>query len=264
MKVEGKNVVVTGGASGIGRGLVERFKQEGAANILIADVNEAELFAFAEEIGGIARVCDVSKEDDVKGLVRFAEEQFGHIDLFCGNAGILQRGGVETPNEVWEKQWAVNVMAHVYATRHALPNMLKRGGGYFLITASAAGLLSQIGSATYSVTKHAALALAEWVYITHGGDGIKVSALCPQAVESKMTAGGKGGVAGLDGMLTPAQVADVVIQGLAEERFMILPHPEVEKYFQNKANDYQRWLRGMQRLQAQFGQLPNGGLSKPG
>lgn len=262
MKVEGKNIVVTGGASGIGRGLVERFKQEGAANILIADVNEAELFAFAEEVGGIARVCDVSKEEQVRDLIHFAEERFGHIDLFCGNAGILQRGGVETPNDVWEKQWAVNVMAYVYATRHALPNMLKRGEGYFLITASAAGLLTQIGSATYSVTKHAALALAEWVHITHGGDGIKVSALCPQAVESKMTAGSRGGVAGLDGMLKPAQVADAVIEGLADERFMILPHPEVAKYFQNKANDYQRWLRGMQRLQAQFGQLPGGGLSK--
>lgn len=263
MKVEGKNIVVTGGASGIGRGLVQRFKQEGAANIIVADIDEPELQAFAAEVGAFPRVCDVSREEQVKGLIQFAEDQFGHIDLFCGNAGILQKGGVETPNEVWEKQWAVNVMAHVYAARHALPGMLKRGEGYFLITASAAGLLTQIGSATYSVTKHAALALAEWLFITHGEDGIKVSALCPQAVESKMTAGSRGGVAGLDGMLTPAEVAEAVIQGLAEERFMILPHPEVEKYFRNKATDYQRWLRGMQRLQAQFGQLPGGGLSKP-
>lgn len=262
MKVEGKNIVVTGAASGIGRGLVERFKDEGAAAIVIADVDEAALHAFSGEVGATPYVCDVGKESEVQALVEFAESRLGHIDLFCGNAGILHRGGVDTPNEVWEKQWAVNVMAHVYATRHALPNMLKRGEGYFLITASAAGLLTQIGSATYSVTKHAALALAEWVHITHGSDGIKVSALCPQAVESKMTAGSRGGVAGLDGMLTPAQVAEAVIQGLADERFLILPHPEVAKYFQNKANDYQRWLQGMQRLQAQFGQLPGGGLSK--
>ncbi|MGQ9426478.1 SDR family oxidoreductase [Gilvimarinus sp. F26214L] len=262
MKIKGKTVVVTGGASGIGRGLVERFKQEGAANIVIADINRDELEEFASEVGGTAHLCDVSKEDEVKGLIEFTEKTFGQIDLYCGNAGIIAKGGVETPNETWERMWAVNVMAHVYATRHALPAMLERGEGYFLITASAAGLLSQIGSATYSVTKHAALALAEWVQITHGAQGIKVSALCPQAVESKMTADTKGGgVAGQDGMLTAAQVADVVMEGLDEERFMILPHPEVAKYFQNKASDYQRWLRGMQRLQEQFGKMPGGGLS---
>lgn len=255
MKIEGKTVVVTGGASGIGRGLVKRFKEEGAANIVIADINAQELEEFAQEVGGVARLCDVSKEEEVKKLVKFAEDEFGQIDLFCGNAGIIAAGGVETPNEVWEKMWAVNVMAHVYATRHALPAMLERGEGYFLITASAAGLLSQIGSATYSVTKHAALALAEWVQITHGAQGIKVSALCPQAVESKMTANSNGGVAGIDGMLKAAEVADVVVKCIDEERFMVLPHPEVEKYFQNKANDYQRWIGGMQRLQERFATL---------
>lgn len=256
MKISGKTVVVTGGASGIGRGLVKRFKEEGAANIVIADINSGELEEFAKEVGGVARLCDVSQEEQVKDLIQFAESEFGQIDLFCGNAGIIAAGGVETPNDVWERMWAVNVMAHVYATRHALPAMLKRGEGYFLITASAAGLLSQIGSATYSVTKHAALALAEWVQITHGAQGIKVSALCPQAVESKMTANSNGGVAGIDGMLKPEQVADVVVKCIDEERFMVLPHPEVEKYFQNKANDYQRWIRGMQRLQEKFSSLP--------
>ncbi|GAB1266533.1 SDR family oxidoreductase [Aurantivibrio infirmus] len=253
MKIQGKTVVVTGGASGIGRGLVRRFKEEGAANIVIADINSDELNEFADEVGATPYVCDVSDEEQVKNLVRMTEEIFGHIDLFCGNAGILSKGGVEASNETWEKTWAVNVMAHVYATRHALPKMIERGEGYFLITASAAGLLSQVGSATYSVTKHAALALAEWVLITHGAQGIKVSALCPQAVESKMTAGSDGGVAGQDGMLKPEAVADTVIAGLDEEKFMILPHPEVEKYFRNKATDYQRWIRGMQKLQEQFG-----------
>jgi NAD(P)-dependent dehydrogenase (short-subunit alcohol dehydrogenase family) len=252
MKLEGKTVVVTGGASGIGLGLVKRFKQEGAANIVIADINQQELDQVAAEVGGVGRLCDVSREEQVKDLVEFTETTFGQIDLFCGNAGIIARGGVETPNETWEKMWAVNVMAHVYATRHALPAMLERGDGYFLITASAAGLLSQIGSATYSVTKHAALALAEWVKITHGGQGIKVSALCPQAVESKMTAGGSG-AAFVNGMLSAATVAEEVVKCLDEERFLVLPHPEVDKYFKNKANDYERWLKGMQRLQEQFG-----------
>jgi NAD(P)-dependent dehydrogenase (short-subunit alcohol dehydrogenase family) len=253
MKLQGKTVVVTGGASGIGLGLVRRFKEEGAANIVIADIHQQELDEAAAEVGGAARLCDVSQEEQVKDLVEYAEKTFGQIDLFCGNAGILARGGVETPNEIWEKMWAVNVMAHVYATRHALPAMLERGEGYFLITASAAGLLSQIGSATYSVTKHAALSLAEWIKITHGAQGIKVSALCPQAVESKMTAGGSG-AAFVNGMLSASEVADVVVNCLDEERFLVLPHPEVDKYFKNKANDYERWIRGMQRLQEQFGQ----------
>jgi short-subunit dehydrogenase len=157
--------------------------------------------------------------------------------------------------------WGVNVMAHVFAARHALPHMIERGAGYFLITASAAGLLSQINSAPYAVTKHAAVAFAEWLLITHGAQGIGVSALCPQAVASKMTAGSDGGVAGQDGMLTPEEVAQCVVQGLDAERFLILPHPQVEKYFQNKAQDYQRWIRGMQRLQERFGNLENARIS---
>ena len=254
MKVASKTVVVTGGASGIGRALVKKFKQEGAANIVIADINQEELNEFNQEIDGKAIVCDVTSEEQVKALVQSTERDFGRIDLFCGNAGIIIRGGVEVPNESWEQIWQVNVMAHVYATRHALPAMLKRGEGYFLITASAAGLLSQVGSATYSVTKHAALALAEWLLITHGAQGIKVSALCPQAVVSKMTATSKGGgVSGQDGVLEAEIVANDVIEALDEERFMILPHPEVEKYFQRKASDYQRWIHGMQRLREKLG-----------
>ena len=254
MKVAGKTVVVTGGASGIGRALVKKFKQEGAANIIIADINQEELNEFNQEIGGRAILCDVTSEEQVKALVQSTEKDFGQIDLFCGNAGIIYRGGVEVPNENWEQIWQVNVMAHVYATRHALPAMLERGEGYFLITASAAGLLSQVGSATYSVTKHAALALAEWILITHGAQGINVSAICPQAVESKMTPTNKDGhVSGQDGILKAETVANEVIEALDEERFLILPHPEVEKYFQRKASDYQRWIHGMQRLQRKFG-----------
>ncbi|MGI1677118.1 MAG: SDR family oxidoreductase [Cellvibrionaceae bacterium] len=256
MKIQGKNIVITGGASGIGRGLVKRFKEEGAANIVIADINAEELNEFAEEMGATACLCDVSKESDIQNLISTAESQFGHIDLYCGNAGIMCPGGFETSNKDWERMWGVNVMAHVYAARHALPNMVKRGEGYFLITASAAGLLSQVGSATYSVTKHAALSLAEWLMITHGAEGIKVSALCPQAVESKMTANSNGGVAGQDGMLKAEVVADCVVKCIDEEKFMVLPHPEVEKYFLNKAKDYQRWIGGMQKLQEQFG-LPS-------
>jgi short-subunit dehydrogenase len=149
--------------------------------------------------------------------------------------------------------WGVNVMAHVYTARHVLPDMLRRGEGYLLFTVSAAGQLSQVNTASYSVTKHAALALAEWLLITHGAQGIKVAALCPQAVESKMTAGGNGGVAGQDGVLTAAQVAQSVVEGLADERFLILPHPEVATYFQRKASDYSRWIRGMQRMQQKYG-----------
>ncbi len=255
MKLNDKVVIVTGGASGIGKGLAKRFIDEGA-KVVVADISADELNQVAEEIGATACLCDVTKESDIQNLIETTEQQIGPVDLYCGNAGILFRGGVECANENWDKIWQVNVMAHVYATRHLLPKMIERGSGYFLITASAAGLLSQVGSATYSVTKHAAVALAEWLAITHGVDGIKVSALCPQAVESKMTASVKdGGVAGQDGMIKPEDVADVVVEAIEEERFMVLPHPEVKKYFQNKANDYERWIKGMQRLQEQFGSL---------
>jgi NAD(P)-dependent dehydrogenase (short-subunit alcohol dehydrogenase family) len=253
MQVKGKHVVITGAASGIGLGLARRFHQEGAASLILADVDAPGLAAAARELGATGRVCDVSREAEVEALVRTSLDTHGRIDLFCANAGIIARGGAETPDSVWQRMWGVNVMAHVYTARHVLPDMLRRGEGYLLFTVSAAGLLSQVNSASYSVTKHAALALAEWLLITHGAQGIKVSALCPQAVESKMTAGSNGGVAGQDGMLTAAQVAQSVVDGLADERFLILPHPEVATYFQRKAGDYSRWIRGMQRLQQKYG-----------
>ncbi|HVO27565.1 MAG TPA: SDR family oxidoreductase [Candidatus Margulisiibacteriota bacterium] len=253
MQLRDKVAVVTGGAHGIGAALAHGFATEGARTVVIVDLDVAHAEAVAAAVGGIALQADVGVEADIVRVVRETEQRCGCIDLWCSNAGILFIGGVETPNAQWQKIWDVNVMAHVYAARAVLPGMLARGGGYLLHTASAAGLLSQIGSATYSVTKHAVLALAEWLSITHADQGIKVSVLCPQAVRTNMLAGSEdGSVAGVDGVLEPAQVAQSVIAGLADERFLILPHPQVAEYFRRKASDYDRWLGGMRRLQRRF------------
>jgi NAD(P)-dependent dehydrogenase (short-subunit alcohol dehydrogenase family) len=254
MKCEGKCIVVTGGASGIGAALARRFAAEGARGVVVADIQDDALQAVVEDVGGLGVRCDVTKEADVRALVDAAEDRFGPIDLFCSNAGIVAPASEQSSDREWERTIAVNVMAHVYAARTLVPRMIERGGGYLLNTASAAGLLTQIGSATYSVTKHAALAFAEWLAITYGEKGVKVSVLAPQAVDTAMTAGiPGGGVAGVDGMLQPEQVADAVIAGLATEEFLILPHPEVLEYFRRKGSDYDRWIRGMQRLQGRFG-----------
>ena len=254
MKVQGSSVVVTGAASGIGAALARRFAAEGARAVTVADVQEGALAGIAEEIGALAVQCDVTREADVRALVDAAVAQHGPIDLYCSNAGIVVPGGEDATDADWERSIGVNVRAHVYAARAVVPAMLERGEGYLLNTASAAGLLTQIGSAPYSVTKHAALAFAEWLSITYGDQGLKVSVLAPQAVRTAMTAGvPNGGVAGVDGMLEPEAVADAVVAGLEREDFLILPHPEVLEYFRRKASDYDRWLRGMRRLQAQFG-----------
>lgn len=253
MKVAGKHVVVTGGASGIGRALCRRFAAEGAKAVTVADLDADGAQAVASEIGGLGVAVDVGDEASVNRLVDQAEAAGGPIDLFCSNAGILAIGGVEVSTAEWQKIWDVNVMAHVFAARAVLPSMIERGAGYLLNTASAAGLLSQIGSAPYAVTKHAAVGLAEWLSITHGSQGIKVSVLCPQAVATNMTAGSEGGgVAGVDGMIEPEDVAECVVQGLADEKFLILPHPTVETYMKRKTGDYDRWLSGMRRLQERF------------
>ena len=253
MQIDNKVAVVTGGASGIGKAMATRFLREGAEAVLIADVHP-DLEAVAEELSVPALRTDVANEGQVKALISKAETDFGRIDLLCNNAGIGVGGGPETPNEDWQRIWEINVMAHVYATRAALPDMLKRGDGYILNTASAAGLLTQVGSAPYAVTKHAAVAYAEWLAVTYGDRGIKVSALCPQAVRTAMTENTEnGGVAGLDGMMEPEELCDSVIETLAEERFLVLPHPEVLTYMQRKTADYDRWISGMKRLQAQFG-----------
>ena len=253
MILDSKCVVVTGGASGIGAALAQRFAAEGA-RVVVADVQEDTLRRVAGAIDAQAVRCDVTDEGDIAALVETAEQQYGPIDLFCSNAGIIVPGGAAATDREWERSLAVNVMAHVYAARILLPRMLERGEGYFLNTASAAGLLTQVGSAPYSVSKHAALAFAEWLAVSYGDRGIRVSVLAPQAVRTAMTAGVEdGGVAGVNGMLEPDAVADAVVRGLAAESFLILPHPEVLEYFRRKASDYERWIRGMQRLQARFG-----------
>ena len=247
-----KIIVVTGGGNGIGRALCRRFAAERAKAVVVADVNGAAAGDVAREIGATARRADVAREADVVDLVARVVKQYGRIDLFCSNAGIAVDGDEQTPTSEWERCWDVNVMAHVYAARAVLPGMLARGDGYLLQTVSAAGLLTHIQSATYAVTKHASLAFAEWLSMAYGDRGIKVSALCPQGVRTDMLrrAAEGGRTFLLDSALEPEQVADDVIKGLADERFLILPHPEVAEYFRRKAGDYDRWLRGMRRLRA--------------
>jgi NAD(P)-dependent dehydrogenase (short-subunit alcohol dehydrogenase family) len=252
MRVNDKIVVVTGGASGIGRAMARRFKTEGAAKVIVADLDGDGASAVANEIDGEAHAVDVSQESQIIALIEDTENRFGPIDLFCSNAGIGAGRGLDEPDEVWQTIWEVNLMSHVYAARNLVPRMAARGGGYLLNTASAAGLLSQVGSVTYAVTKHAAVALAEWIAITHGHEGIKVSVLCPQAVRTAMTAGNEAGVASVDGMIEPEQVADTVVEALDEERFLMLPHPEVLEYMRRKTGDYDRWLSGMQKLNERY------------
>jgi NAD(P)-dependent dehydrogenase (short-subunit alcohol dehydrogenase family) len=267
MDLEGKVVVVTGGGGGIGEGMARRIAAERPRAVLVADIDGAAAESVASDLtargaaSAVGLKVDAGDEADVKALVAQAEADFGTVDLFCANAGIIVVGGVEVPDADWDRIWHVNVMAHVYAARAVLPGMLARGEGYLLHTASAAGLLTQIGSAPYSVTKHAVVALAEWLSITHGDAGVRVSCLCPQAVETAMigaardagheeVAGERKGSASTDGILTPDEVAEVVVAGLAAEQFLILPHPVVATYEQRRAGDRERWLRGMRRLQA--------------
>ena len=253
MRLEDRIVVVTGGASGIGRALAWRFKTESARHVVVVDIDADGARRVAAEIGGTAMTADVTLGSDVARVVNDTEAEIGPIDLFCSNAGLFIPGGVDVADDRWQSIWDVNVMAHIHAARAVLPKMLSRGHGYLLQTASAAGLLSQIGSAPYSVTKHAAIAFAEWLAITYGDQGIRVSVLCPQAVRTQMTAGvAAGTVSAVDGMLEPEQVADAVVIGLADERFLILPHPKVLEYVRRKTADYDRWLRGMRKLQARF------------
>lgn len=252
MQITDKIIVVTGAASGIGRALAHRFKAEGAKFIVCADLNVDGAAETAKAVGGAGIRADVSKEADIVSLIERVESEHGPIDLFCSNAGIGVGGGAEAPDAAWQRIWDINVMAHVWAARHLVPRMIARGGGYLLNTASAAGLLSQIGSAPYAVTKHAAVGLAEWLAITHGDQGIKVSVLCPQAVRTAMTAANPDGVASIDGMMEPEVVAEACVRAIEAENFLILPHPEVLQYMRNKANDYDRWIGGMRKLNRKF------------
>jgi len=256
MKLENKIVVVTGAASGIGRALALRFASAGARKVICVDLNADGASLVADAIGGVALPVNVAVEDEIAAMIDRVETQIGPIDLFCSNAGILTAGGVEVPNDDWQRIWEVNVMSHVWAARHLVPRMIERGGGYLLNTASAAGLLNQIGSAPYGVTKHAAVGLAEWLALTYGDQGIRVSVLCPQAVRSEMTRGLEDHVASIDGMLEPGPVADACLQAIEDETFLVLPHPEVRDYFRLKADDYDRWIGGMRKLNRQYGKIP--------
>lgn len=252
MDIKDRIIVVTGAAGGIGRALALRFAEAGAKKVICADLDEAGAEATAAQIDGVARRVNVGDEADIKALIEETEANVGPIDLFCSNAGILVAGGAEVPNDDWQRIWDINVMAHVYAARHLVPLMAARGGGYLLNTASAAGLLSQVGSAPYAVTKHAAVALAEWLALTHGDQGIKVSVLCPQAVRTAMTKGHEDGVASINGMMEPAPVAEACLKAIEAETFLVLPHPEVLGYMRNKTDDYDRWIGGMRKLNRRF------------
>ena len=254
MDVNGKHVVITGAAQGIGLALARRFAAAGARGLVLADLDEGKLAAAAREVGGVAVRCDVAAEADIQRLVNSAMEHFGPVDLFCSNAGIAladpdRNNAASAANADFERCWQIHVMAHVYAARALLPSMAERRQGYLLNTVSAAGLLSQIGSATYSATKHAAIGFAEHLAITHKDDGIKVSVLCPQAVRTRMIGEQpEKGSAAVDGIISPDALAECVIEGLMAERFLILPHPMVLDYMRRKTQDYDRWIAGMARL----------------
>ena len=252
MLVRGKHVVVTGGANGIGRALCLRFHAGGARAVTVADIEIDRARSVASEVKGLAIEVDCAVGESVESMIEKAERENGPIDLFCANAGIFTPGGEALDFAEWERTLNINVMAHVHAARVLIPKMLARGGGYWLTTASAAGLLSQIGSAPYAVSKHAAVAFAEWLSITYGDRGLKVSCLCPQGVRTRMLLGEDGDRESFlrDGSVSAEEVAEAVVLGLDAEHFLILPHPEVLEYFGRKATDYDRWIRGMRRLQS--------------
>jgi NAD(P)-dependent dehydrogenase (short-subunit alcohol dehydrogenase family) len=282
MEIKDRVAVVTGGASGIGRSLCLAFGEHGAAAVVVSDIDAQGAAQVAAEITSrgqhaLAVTADVASEPDVQALVARAEQAFGRIDLVCSNAGIIVAGGIDVPDDAWSRIWAINVQSHIYLARAVLPGMLARGEGYLVITSSAAGLLTQLGSAPYAVTKHAAVALAEWLSISYGDRGICVSCLCPQAVTTNLgatslrevaglvpapadrgaipAAAGNGSVsrqASVDGVLTPDQVAANVLAAVADEQFLILPHPEVATYERRRAEDRDRWLGGMRRLQGRL------------
>ena len=255
MQVKNKRVVVTGAASGIGKALAVAFKKAGALSIVAVDTNIEGAEETAKDIDGIAVKANVGQESNILNVIEKGNELSGGIDIFCSNAGI---GGVhgffDVKTEDWQNIWEVNVMSHIYAARNVLPQMLERGEGYLMSTASAAGVLTQIGSAGYSVTKAAAVSFAEWIKITYGTKGIGVSCLCPQAVRTAMTAGGPG-VAGIDGMIEPEEAAADVIDAIEKDRFLVTPHPEVLDYIKRKGTDRDRWISGMQRLQQRFEEM---------
>ena len=252
MELKDKIIVVTGAASGIGRAMCVRYAEEGAKHIACVDRDLAGAEETAKMMGGKAYQVDVAVKDQITGMIDAIEADAGPIDLFCSNAGISVAGGVEVEDDEWQRIWEINVMSHVWAARHLVPLMSARGGGYLLNTSSAAGLLNQIGSAPYGVTKHAAVGLAEWLALTYGDQGIKVSVLCPQAVRTEMTRGHEDHVAAINGMMEPGPVAEACVQTIRDETFLVLPHPEVVQYMRNKTDNYDRWIGGMRKLNRRF------------
>ncbi len=265
MEIRNRVVVVTGAGSGIGRALCLAFAEAGAAGVACVDLSSSQARVTAELVEAqglraVALAADVARETDVLGVVRRTTGEFGQVDIFCSNAGLGTAGGVETLDSEWQRFFDVNVMAHVYAARAVLPQMLARGEGYLVNTASAAGLLTNLGAVTYSVTKHAAVALAEWLAITHGDAGIRVSCFCPQGVDTPMLRGvgnvgdglAKRAVAISGGIITPEQAAAALLDGVRQERFLILTHPEVRRYMERRAADTDRWIAGMRRMQREL------------
>ena len=261
MQLSDKTIVITGAGSGIGAALARRFYQESPRGIVIADLDSASATAVATEVDGLSFQLDVADEAAVSRLIAVANSEFGPIDLMCLNAGIATGGDLTVSNELWQRTWDVNVMSQIYGVRAVLPQMLERGRGYLLHTASAAGLLTNIGAAPYSVTKHAVVALAEWLSVTYGAAGINVSCLSPQFVDTPMLDVANSISPGFADLVAatsidPGQLADDVVRGLAEERFHILPHPEVAGYMATRATEPERWLAGMRDLQRELGAGP--------
>ena len=253
MDLKGKTIVVTGGGRGIGRGLCERFAQESPAGIVVADLDLDKASETAEAIGGMAVVCDVTSEDSIKELVARAQEAYGPVDMFCANAGFAFPGGPELPDKVWKKMMDAHLMSHIWSSRAVLPGMLERGYGCLLHTASAAGLLTEFSSAPYSVSKHAAVAFAEWMAIQYGPRGIQVACLCPQGVQTRMIEGEGPMNHHLQATsVTVEHLAEVTMQCLQDGQFLILPHPEVKQYMENRAGAHDRWIGGMQKLRAKL------------
>lgn len=257
MELRDKVVVVTGGAGGIGSAMARRFATEGARAVVVSDLDGEGAASVAAGLAngvGVAIAADVAVEADVANLVQRTESELGPIDLFCANAGVAVGGGPEASDEAWMAAWRVNLMGHVYAARALLPGWLGRGDGYFLSTASAAGLLTNLGAAPYAVTKHGAVAFAEWLSISYGNAGVKVSCLAPGGVRTNMLAVGldqEMGVAAVlasGGVIEPDDVADAVVAGLRDERFLILTHAEIADYETRRATERERWLRGMRKL----------------
>ncbi len=248
MELNDRLAIITGGSGGIGRAMAKAFLAEGARGVVLADLDATAVEQAAAQIGCTGFQCDVTDEAQIQALVRFAEDKHGPVDLFCSNAGAGGPGVLaDAENDVWQKQWELHVMSHLYAARAVLPGMIERGGGYLLNTASAAGLLAALGSGPYTVSKAAAVKLAEFIAITHGDDGIKVSVLCPQGVNTAMAPKSLGD-GQTDGIIEPEQLAQTVVDTIREERFYVLPHPEVEDYVRRKGDDVDRWLNGMRRL----------------